>query len=657
MPHAVSSPENRTKEKALTEKNPTLEKNLECILKYNPSLVRELRELPHLTHDIQLVETNLKEPNLAYDGLPLHSQQGAEKEAKEVFSKAKNTPLSMHVLFGIGLGHLFQIFCQNSKGVVLLYEPNLEILRVTLELVDFSKELSQANVRIYSDMHSFRDGFIASYKYQAQVSFTYLGAYKQIYADSINDTYKQVEKIMGGCIADYNTLKDHSAQSITMVLDNLLYTLEETPLLEYQDLYKDKTALIVSAGPTLDSNIDLIKKNRDKVIIFCVGTAYKALATNGITPDFLNLIEINDCSGQVKDFDLSEVNLILEPYTNSSIHKLDTKTKILFPTNSSHANIYWSKLTDVDISQYHSRGTVSYEALVSAKILGCKKMVLVGQDLAYINNKCYSNSAAYSDLNFEVNPETKMIEFKLKDREDYIKNLLPIGVKTSDQNWENFVDYKIKNLSENLYFVKGITGEMLPTQGGYASFIEQFRDFAYLNPDLDLINTSMVGAQIDGFKNIPLEEAIKEEKSVEKAVFEKTPVYDKNKIIDKLKKEIDVVNTIINEFSMALHYLNKYSMEIKRGNQYVSPATGYFKTIYSIYDKITTEYYKKNPLYQAIAFPETIDIEWFVSSNETIDLEKINIMYNKLNYYFSNIQNKLITLQDKMNEQTAKLRD
>lgn len=631
--------------------NPTLDKNLERIARYNPKLAQDLLNLPYLTNKIELVQTNLNEPNLTYNGLPLHSQEGAQKEADEIFNKVENTRLSMHIVFGIGLGHLFEQFCKKSKGNVFLFEPNLEILRVTLELVDFSKELSQRNIFVFSDIVSFKQAFVEMYEYNANVSFKILNSYKQIYADSINETFKQIEVIMGICMTDYNTLKKEGLRSVLMMFDNFAYTLDSVPLKEFEDIYKNKTALIVSAGPSLDLNIEIIKKNRDKVVVFCVGTAFKALMDNGITPDFLTIIEVNNCSEQVKGFDLSNINLVLEPYTNTAFYKLKTKQKILFPTDPSHANNCWARLVDMDISQYKSKGTVSYASLVVAKSMGFSKIILIGQDLAYANNQCYSKDSPYSELIFETNPQTGKPEFKIRDYEKYIKALFKVNVDTEQPYYRKFAEEKVKTLNSTLYFVKGVSGEMIPTQACYATFIEHFREFAYLNKELELINSSMIGAQIDGFKNVPLEEALQNIEIPEKKDIVKTYHFDKNKILENLEKEVQKLKNILIYFAKTKEIIEKYEKEFNRRRTITDESKKLFKKLLEIYDEVTFNYYNKEPLFQIIAFNEAIEVKAAINETEILNDERLKLIYSLLKTYYSGIERKILNILKVINKQ------
>ena len=52
------------------------------------------------------------------------------------------------------------------------------------------------------------------------------------------------------------------------------------------NLPKNSTLFIVASGPSIDQDIEYIKKNKDNVVIFSCGTALKILITNGIVPDF-----------------------------------------------------------------------------------------------------------------------------------------------------------------------------------------------------------------------------------------------------------------------------------------------------------------------------------------------------------------------------------
>lgn len=635
----------------MTSGNDILDKNLDCIEKYNPGLKDKLLNLAGLTNEIQLVETDLKEPNLSYNGLLLHNQKGAELEAKELFKKSENSSLCINIVFGIGLGYLFKEFCEQAKGDIVLYEQNLEILRVTLELVDFSKELSQTNVKIVSDFKELREALQSFYQPGIVIDIMVLDSYKKLYVEKISNTIKELQMLKASFSSDTNLITAKGLDFLLFVINNFAENLKAAPLKEIENIYDGKTALVVSAGPTLDNNIEIIKQNRDKVVIFCVGPALKSLITNGIIPDFLNIIETEDVSGQVKDFDLSEINLITAPFVNPAIHKLKVKRKFLFPSSTTRGGQYWAHITGIDISEYISRGTVSSDALASAKMTGCKKLILIGQDLAFLNNSCYSQSSAYSDIKFKINLETGRPEYDIKDFKNFAKHVLPMGLEASEKDYKEAVEAQIKILNDKLCFVKGISGEMLPTTSDFAMFVDVFKEFAENNKDLELINTSLLGAQIDGFKNMSLAEALKNEAVIERKTLPERFKYDVQEILNNLNKEKDYFGKLLKEFVKTKNYFNKFDKEVNLKKIVTSEAYNNYMSIINTYDSISLKHFKTNQFYRIISTEEHFAIQNYANTTKDNDEQKIKNIYSLLKTYFESIEKKITKIICALEEQ------
>ena len=49
---------------------------------------------------------------------------------------------------------------------------------------------------------------------------------------------------------------------------------------------RSNPVFIVASGPSLDKDIEWIKKNQDKAVVFACGSAIMPLLRNGIQPDF-----------------------------------------------------------------------------------------------------------------------------------------------------------------------------------------------------------------------------------------------------------------------------------------------------------------------------------------------------------------------------------
>ena len=99
---------------------------------------------------------------------------------------------------------MFQIASNLSKGVVVLYEPNLDILYTTFSLVDFSEDLSKANVYIFTDFEKMQKFLVEISNNDSYIEIASLPSYRELYKDVFNTQIKSLELTYGSVILDYS---------------------------------------------------------------------------------------------------------------------------------------------------------------------------------------------------------------------------------------------------------------------------------------------------------------------------------------------------------------------------------------------------------------------------------------------------------------------
>ena len=143
------------------ENNTLFQKNLNSIKAYDIDLYQELISLPSNDGTLSLNYTNKNEPNLLYKNYPLHSMEGAIDETKKVIKSlnVNENNLNTFIIFGLGFGYLLdEIYTKYSNDFsIIVYEPNIQILRTVLETVDFQNTLNANNVRITTNINMFRN--------------------------------------------------------------------------------------------------------------------------------------------------------------------------------------------------------------------------------------------------------------------------------------------------------------------------------------------------------------------------------------------------------------------------------------------------------------------------------------------------------------------
>ncbi len=579
--------------------------------------------------------------NLKYKDIYLHNRENPVLEAQSIFSGTTNEPVSICFIYGIGLGYLFQVASLNSKGTVILYEPDLDLLKTVFNLVDFSKDLSKPNVFLTND---FKKACSIIHSKSGMKNFPYmlsLPSQREMDSVGFDSLVKSLRDTIGSYFLDLKYTKEKFYPTLWMLLYNIPNLINETPLIKVKDVCKGKTAVIVSAGPTLDRDIEILKKYRDKFVLFTVGTALKTLTEHNIKPDFVCVIESFNSSPQLEGVDLSDVYFITEPYSHGFLRKFNFKKIFSHISANNPVNHLWSEICGEDIKEYWSKGTVSYTAMNSARILGCSKIILVGQDLAYIEGQCYSKNSVYKDLICTFDKENNKWEIKAKDFEQFAESLSPYP---EYQQRVEAAKRRLANLNSSLYYVKGINGDMIPTESVYAAFVKPLSEFAEHFNDREYINTSLVGAQIDGFKNMSLEDALKDSDAAGQCEIETEFSYDKEKVISVLKTKYEELKSalkIIEEGQRLLKILNN---DIKRYRNPGEEVLKSFRKVVVNYTSLSADFSSRSKMFDFITASEKIDLDYEMKMTKVLSIQNISRIANMISEYYGKASQRIANL-------------
>lgn len=620
-------------------------KNLSALKQKNPELVNKLQT--YIPTDLpQLIQEN-GVYNILYKGKLIHNAQNPLVEAQKIFAMSENTPVSIHLIYGLGLGYLFQYASLKSQGTVILYEPDLNILWFAFTLVDFSNDILKQNVFITSTFEETSDAIYKKSGMQNSPVLLSLSSQREFDTVGFDSLVKTLKDTVGAFSMDLKYTKQKFYPSLKMLIQNIPNLLNEIPLAHFKDSFKGKTAIVVSAGPTLDRNIETLKKYRDKFVLFTVGTAVKTLYKNKIKPDFLCIIETYNSSKQIEGLDLSDVNFITEPYSNPALRKFKFKNTYSHISANTPTNHFWSEICNENIEEYWSKGTVSYTALNCARLLGCSKIILVGQDLAYIEGQCYSKDSAYKDLSCEFNKETNRWEITAKDFEAFANALSPAAnpearLKTA-QN-------RLKNLNSSLYYVKGINGDMIPTESVYAAFVKPLQEYTEHFNDRRYINTSLVGAQLNGFENMPLEEALKDSEEVGNIELRTNFQYNKISVIENLKQKLTELRTAQSFIEEGKRISKSISNDLKRYRNTNADILKLLKKLSLNYIYLSGEFANKSKMFDFITIADKINLDYEMKMLREFTFENVTNINEKLSKFYDNSEKRILEIERLINE-------
>lgn len=520
--------------------NKVFEENLKIISTYNTKLCDLILRKNLEKSNILLSQNVNGEYNLIFNNNVLHNQENAIEESKKIVEciQDKNNKNSIRIVWGLGLGYLAD--CMASvieEAKIIIYEPNLDILKFVLNIAKIDA-LFKKNVFICSNNNDLKNLVNEYCDSETNISISFLSSYKKLFEKEIKESLDIVQYVQGEKIASKNTFKGYGIISLENTFRNLKKIIQSPDITSLKDFYKDKTALILGAGASLKENIETVKENQQKVIIFALSQTLSLLAENDIKPDFIVNIDAIDNFVHFKNINPDNFNFIFEPSCYNRVHRMNSKKVFNYISENNYFNFWLKDCLNVK-NNLQTTGTVSYTAFMSAILMGFNKIILLGQDLAYKDGKCYSTGTCADNLECVYEEKLKKYVIKAKDF-DALVNSMKKDYETIENCQKRMTGY-IEKLNESITTITGQKGEKLPTQISYKMFLDSFNESASKlkkqNQTLELINSSVGGADIVEFKNLSLEEALKKEDVIEKPILDEISAdYDKNRILSKIQK-------------------------------------------------------------------------------------------------------------------------
>lgn len=521
-----------------------------------------------------------------------------------------NKEQSVLLVYGFGTGeHLKKLRKKYVKNTIIVFEPN-KCLEEYIKKNDFINKDKNLIV-ICEDLDNMRavmKSYIDEFNLE-HIQCAVFANYDKVYVNEYAEYLKKVKDSVTNTRININTRTNFSKRWFETLMNNIPYMIDGVPADEYRNKYKNKPAIIVSAGPSLQKNIDELKNIHNDMFIISSGRTLRSLIEKDI--DF-NLLVVSDplpmsyiiCKDYIEGLNKP---LLFSDGSNDDVVAHHTGDKIFFAIND-----FVSKVAGRYVEPMMSKGSVAHDMTSYAIMLGCNPIIFIGQDLAYTGDRSHAQ--------ISENVEIKIGFDDLKSETDiYVEDINGGKVRTS--------------LSLNSYRL------------GLQEIIECF-------PETTFINATEGGAKIKGTIQMTLKEAIDKYKSKEKIEpLEKIkyPIDMRNNAIKYLKATRKACGEISKGYKETIGYLKDLSFAYKIRN------TNKINSILSKLDVIDNRIQKKFKevsLIEPLLFPIIHNV--LADKNNDSDLNKDEVLEKNKKMYLD-IINEVDYANDKIDELLKKL--
>lgn len=301
-------------------------------------------------------------------------------------------------LYGLGLGYHVQEIIKRMEAhqTLHVFECNLPLVKIAFERLGADKLFKNENINLYAydDMKACLNDMKMVLESEDISVCIYDPSVR-----AIPQTMHKLEDILMGFKIRVNSVERFGH----MLAENRDYNLQKN----YPDagkLYKNKLidvpCIIVSAGPSLENDIETLKIAKEHALIFAVGRTAKYLEDHGVMADFY--FE-SDSQSFIHHHFLTlkntSVPLIMLTTADRNLYQYEGK-KLLISAESSKNNIGGEYEIEVG-------GSVATLAISSANLFGCCPIILIGQDLCYTGEQMHAGG---EKKGFITTAATKYVE-------------------------------------------------------------------------------------------------------------------------------------------------------------------------------------------------------------------------------------------------------
>lgn len=450
-----------------------IDKNLSA-LKKNPNTSIEFSPRP-FSEEVEYFAAQNGQISLRCNGMLMHSAYDPQKEGEKFSEKVQSG--AKVCLYGMGFGYHLRPILEKigAEGSLLVIELNPYILSAALTLMDLSDVFEDSRFQLVfsEDEPSAAESIARSMQHLTEnsngtpdvlfhsPSFKCIPKYfpKLSNALEILLMERRFPAALGG-IERQNYLTNKNVVHQTPGI-NALYKVHE-----------GQSALLISAGPSLDNILPYLKPMQTQSLIACVDTALPILYQAGIAPDYIFTLDpqTENCK-YLADLPHQKGALVFTPTAHP--HTIsNARSKKYVAIQNGHSLFKNDPLID-EKGVTQSGGSVSCFALDCLIQFGCRPILLCGQDCAFSGNRIYARNARQS-----LDAMDRLTSANVYGKAHELKAAKSKCIPVSDTQG------RIALTNQNMY--------------GYLRSIE---DIVATHPEVEIFNFGSHGAKIDNTVN------------------------------------------------------------------------------------------------------------------------------------------------------------
>ncbi|MCM1326566.1 MAG: DUF115 domain-containing protein [Bacteroidales bacterium] len=315
-----------------------------------------------------------------------HSTVDPMWEAKQLAECIYDPRNKQYSIRGCGLGYLIYQLYEVSQGSLLLnvYEKDARMVQYARQygVLDWVPE---KNLKVVIDEDP--RPFLTSALEDNTGMYMFAPAFRSE-ADDVRESMNPIE-------IDYATYYLQRKNAAINYWNNL--RADGKMIWEFDASQLKKDFIVIAGGPSVDDNMEFLRENQGKKTLIAVGTVFKKLIQNNITPDIVAILEPDPAVyPQLEGMEDQKVPLLVSLLTYWKLAAAYQGETYFVPLTGMAGAIGYP--LDEYEDQWAVGGTVTNMAIIAAIRFGAERIYLVGVDMAYPNGVTHAEGTAQRQI-------------------------------------------------------------------------------------------------------------------------------------------------------------------------------------------------------------------------------------------------------------------
>ena len=432
-------------------------------------------------------------------GVLLGSAYDPEGEAERMADEMAHASADLLIAIGFGLGEQLLRHVERSRVPVVVFEPSLGRLKAAFQRRAFDELFRPGcELEIATDPERLARLVQARYRVGLQLRIFTHPAVLRLDPGPVRDAVRRIQQVKNAADIHAATAVRCSDAWASTIAANGSRIAARPGFGALRDLFANRTAVVVAAGPSLDKQLPRLRERREELVVIAIGQTVGALAAAGIRPDLVHVLENQDVSHQLTDVgNPGDLDLVVTPGCHAALYDLPTRSCFVATSATPGMGTWIAEATGGEGFTIGG-ASVAISAVGMALLLGADPILLIGQDLAFTGGRTYAAHSAYDFVGAEIDDDGRCHFTGMRQKEGLL----------GDRDLASVQDRV--DAGEIIWVDGWHEGERLPTWRPYAVFIEEYRDLARALSarGVRLINCTEGGARLHGLEHRSFREAL-----------------------------------------------------------------------------------------------------------------------------------------------------